>query len=157
MKIRYGLALLAAGLLFAGAATSHAETGFSAHLDGLQEASPNASPATGYATVVLNNAQNSIHVHLEFSGLTSAQTGAHIHGPAGPGVPAGVIFPLSLGSPVEADFAITATQVGYLNDGLLYINVHTTNFSAGEIRGQFAFDPTPTENATWSRIKTLYR
>jgi hypothetical protein len=136
--------------------SAYAETGYSADLDGSQEVGPNASPATGHATVVLNNAQDMIHVHLEFSGLLGPQTGAHIHGAATAGVNAGVQIALPNGSPIDVDLAITAAQVTMLQGGLMYINVHSTEFPGGEIRGQLSADPTPVEPATWGRLKALF-
>ena len=135
---------------------TYAETGYSADLDGLQEVGPNASPGTGHATVVLNNAQDMIHVHMEFSGLQGTQTAAHIHGAATAGVNAGVQIGLPVGNPIDVDLAITAAQVAMLQGGLMYINVHTTEFPGGEIRGQLSADPTPVEPATWGRLKALF-
>lgn len=43
-------------------------------------------------------------------------------------------------------------------DGKAYLNIHSTVFGGGEIRG-FLLNgvPTPTKPSTWGRIKTLYR
>ena len=39
-----------------------------------------------------------------------------------------------------------------------YLNIHSTTFGGGEIRGfLLPFDPTPTTASTWGRIKQLYR
>jgi aldose sugar dehydrogenase len=114
---------------------------FTATLTGSQETPPNNSTATGRATLLLSPDEKSGRVSLTFSGLSSAQTDAHIHGPAGPGVSAPAIFPLPQGQ--VSDFAITLTpsQVQDLKNGLFYINVHSANFAAGEIRGQFGLSP----------------
>ena len=40
----------------------------------------------------------------------------------------------------------TAQQVADLKAGLHYLNVHTSNFSGGEIRGQLRWNPTLEEN-----------
>ncbi len=149
-------ALSLAVLALGAASQGYAETGYSANLTGLQEVPPNASPGLGQATVVLNNTQDMIHVHLEFSGLLAAQTAAHLHGPAGVGVNAAAQITLPVGNPVDVDLAITPAQVTMLQGGLMYINVHTTFAPGGEIRGQLSADPTPTEPATWGRIKSLF-
>jgi hypothetical protein len=40
-------------------------------------------------------------------------------------------------------FAITPAQVAYLEAGYLYLNVHTSVFPGGEIRGQLLMVPEP--------------
>ncbi|HXC68525.1 MAG TPA: PQQ-dependent sugar dehydrogenase, partial [Pyrinomonadaceae bacterium] len=114
---------------------------FTAMLTGAQETPPNNSTATGRATLLLSPDEKTARVSLTFESLSTAQTDAHIHGPAAPGVSAAPIFPLPLGQ--ISDFAITLTpaQVQDLKNGLFYVNVHSTNFPAGEIRGQFGLSP----------------
>jgi hypothetical protein len=122
---------------------------FVASLTGTQEVPPNASTAKGTAVVILDAAETSAKVSLIFSGLSSGQLtgppgGAHIHGPAAPGANAPILFPLSPPNPNgpinEFTIALTPTQVDQLKNGLFYVNVHTTNFPAGEIRGQLLFN-----------------
>ena len=113
---------------------------FLATLTGAQETPPNASPATGAGTVVLDSTGTMISVNLTFSGLSAAATAAHIHVGA-PGVAGSVIIPLT-GFPAATSgtysntFAITPAQVSQLRSGLLYLNIHTSTFPGGEIRGQ---------------------
>jgi hypothetical protein len=52
---------------------------------------------------------------------------------------------------------ITATDVTNLNNGQFYVNVHSTTFPGGELRGQLGSQPVPTMKTTWNRVKTLYR
>jgi hypothetical protein len=118
-----------------------------AFLTGSQETPPNGSPATGFGRVELNEAMDEITVDLTWSGLTAPATAAHIHGPAAPGVPAGVIipftgFPNATSGTYHNVFGITPTQVGWLENGLLYMNIHDANFPGGEIRGQLTPEPT---------------
>lgn len=110
---------------------------FTATLNGAQETPPNNSTATGRATLLLSPDEKTGRVSVAFNSLSSTQTDAHIHGPAAPGVSAAPVFPLPLGQ--ISDFAITLTpsQVQDLKNGLFYVNVHSSNFPAGEIRGQF--------------------
>jgi hypothetical protein len=42
-------------------------------------------------------------------------------------------------------------------DGKAYLNVHTSAYPGGEIRGFLVPAPVPTESSTWGRIKSLYR
>ena len=110
---------------------------FTATLTGGQETPPNNSAATGRATLLLSPDEKTARVSLTFSGLSSAQTDAHIHGPAAAGVSAPPVFPLPLGQISDFAITLTASQVQDLKSGLLYVNVHTSNFPSGEIRGQF--------------------
>ena len=150
------VAMAAVSLAITMPVSTYAETGYSATLSGAAEVPANASPATGSIIVVLNNAQNSIHVHMEFSGLSAAESAAHLHGPASAGVNAGVQIALPIGSPIDVDLAISPAQVAMLQGGQMYVNVHTAIFPGGEIRGQLSADPTPVEPATWGRIKALF-
>ena len=72
------LPLLAALLLgFSGAV--HADiTTYTTTLSGAKEA-PNSSPATGTATVVINDTANTMALQIDFSGLVAPTTAAHIH------------------------------------------------------------------------------
>lgn len=110
---------------------------FTATLNGSQETPPNSSTATGRAALLLSPDEKSARLSLVFSGLSSAQTDAHIHGPAPPGVSASPVVPLPLGQLNDLAITLTASQVQDLKNGLLYVNVHSSNFTAGEIRGQF--------------------
>jgi Cu/Zn superoxide dismutase len=117
---------------------------FIATLNSRQEVPTNSSTATGFGRVNLNDTETQIIVSVDFAGLTSSQTVAHIHGPARPGVNAPVLFDLdpappqggTSGSFTDLFFNITPAQVVQLKQGLFYFNVHSTNFPGGEIRGQ---------------------
>jgi uncharacterized repeat protein (TIGR01451 family) len=110
---------------------------FTATLTGAQETPANNSNATGSATLLLSPDETTARVSLNFSGLTSAQTDAHIHGPGGSGVIAPILFPLPNGNVSDFEITLTPNDVSDLKNGLLYINVHSANFPNGEIRGQF--------------------
>ncbi len=110
---------------------------FVATLTGAQETPPNNSTASGRATLLLSPDEKTARVSLAFTGLSSAQTDAHIHGPAAPGVSAAPIFPMPLGQISDFQITLTPSQVQDLKNGLHYVNVHSANFPAGEIRGQF--------------------
>lgn len=110
---------------------------FVATLNAAQEVPPTNSGATGTATVLLSPDETTARVSLNFTGLSSAQTAAHIHGAAPAGTNAPVLFPLPLGSFSDYQISLTSAQVQNLKAGLLYTNVHSTIFTGGEIRGQF--------------------
>jgi uncharacterized repeat protein (TIGR01451 family) len=109
-----------------------------ANLSGAQETPANSSTGSGTATLLLSPDETTARVSLNFSGLTSAQTDAHIHGPGAAGVIAPILFPLPNGNLSDVLITLTPTDVTNLKNGLLYINVHSANFPNGEIRGQFA-------------------
>lgn len=144
-----------------------------AKLSGPNEAPANASPALGYAEVVIDVAASTMEVIVSFRNLVGTTTASHIHcctGNAGAGT-AGVAtvtpsftgFPNGVSSlvvPYDRTFnmavvagsfntayvnsnggtaasAFTALVNG-INAGKAYLNIHTTSFPGGEIRGFLA-------------------
>jgi hypothetical protein len=130
--------------------SAQAATYFTANLNSAQEVPPNASTATGFGRVTLNDAGTQITASVYYASaaapLTSNVTAGHIHGPAAIGVNGPVIFNLApttgvtFGQVVNATFAVTPTQVADLKAGLYYFNIHTVNNGGGEIRGQILLD-----------------
>ncbi|MDQ6683755.1 MAG: CHRD domain-containing protein [Pseudomonadota bacterium] len=100
------------------------------------EVPPNSSGGSGSAKVSLD--ANVLTWTITYSGLTGPVTAGHFHGPAQPGVNAGVVVPFtgSLASPITGTATLTAEQVGQVKAGLWYINLHTATAPGGEIRGQ---------------------
>ena len=130
---------------------AHAQTALVVRLDSAQEVPPTSSTAGGAGTLTLN-ADNTVSYDISYSGLAADFLAAHIHGPAGPGTNAPVVFPLTnvatnnrSGALRGTVPALTASQVADLTNGLLYANIHTPDFPDGEIRGQIRvggpFDP----------------
>ncbi len=149
MKRFLMLNLVGWGFLILVTPTAHAALLFDTTLDGTQEVPANLSLATGYSTVLLNDAEDQITVNFSWSDLTAPATVAHIHGPAAPGLNASPVFTFSgvsgitSGSIPEQVFAITPAQVAYLKEGLYYVNIHNSLYPGGEIRGQLALVPEP--------------
>lgn len=110
-------------------------------IDGAQETPPVPTGATGRADCTVNVASHTLRYNISFSGLSSGEILAHIHGPAAVGAPGPIMFSLPLGSPISGSFATTAGQEGDLNGSLTYVNIHTQNFGGGEIRGQLTPAP----------------
>ncbi len=110
---------------------------FTANLNGAQEVPPTSSTGTGTATLLLSPDEKTARVALNFSGISGAQTDAHIHGPAPAGSTASALFPLPLGQLNDYEITLTPSQVQDLKNGLFYINVHSATFPTGDIRGQF--------------------
>ncbi len=157
-----GLAILC----LAFAIPARADQRFVATLTGGQQTTPVPSGGTGIGTVVLNTDETQITVNLSFSGLTSNASLAHIHGPAGRGADAGVLFDFTADTPnatsgsITADrvFGITAPQVAQLRAGQFYFNIHTTNFGGGEIRGQIGAAPVQKYTASlagWQQVPSV--
>ncbi len=105
------------------------------------------SPASGYATFKLSGDEKTGLLKFTYANLTTPETSAHIHGPADPGQNGGILFDLDT-SPRQADGsfvwqfanvgAVTVPQIiGALKTGRLYINIHSSRYPAGEIRGHF--------------------
>jgi Cu/Zn superoxide dismutase len=142
------LAIALGVFLWGQAASAAGAQVFTATLSGAQQVPAVSSSGTGTGTVVLNAGETPITVDLTFSGLTSTAIAAHIHGAGAAGTNAGVLFDFSAATPAatagsipQQTFAITPAQVADLKAGLYYFNIHTTNFSGGEIRGQISSGP----------------
>lgn len=161
------LALLHAGVVHAAPIT------FTATLTGAGENPPNTSPGTGIATVVYDDDTHRLSIETAFSGLTAGTTAAHIHccaPPPGNSIPATAVpsfpgfpfdvtegsfeatFDLTLESSFNPDFlelhddsvsAAEAALAAGLASGEAYLNIHTTAFRSGEIRGFLRPVPEP--------------
>jgi glucose/arabinose dehydrogenase/plastocyanin len=116
---------------------------FTCTLDGSSERpTPVVTPGIGSGILLL--AGNQLTVNISYRNLTTAASAAHIHGPASDSQTGGVL--LDLGSLHGGSFStngyfagtttLTADQLGYLLEGRLYVNVHSSTYPGGEIRGQ---------------------
>jgi hypothetical protein len=164
--------LLTFTLVLAPAARAATIT-YVASLSGPNESPANASPGTGSAVVIINTITNMMEVTVQFQGLTANTTASHIHcctatpfsGTAGvatqtptfTGFPLGVTsgtydrtFDLTLATTYNPAF-IPAGGVAAAESNLLagiaagdsYLNIHTTAFPSGEIRGFLVAAPEP--------------
>ncbi len=139
MNKKFNLSVLVAVFVLLFSASAKAET-FFAYLNSAQEVPTNASTATGYARIFLNESAGTISFTVVFTGLSSAQTASHIHAPAAIGANVGVAINFGAvggtAGTISGSAAITPTQISQLRSHLGYVNVHSTNFPGGEIRGQ---------------------
>jgi CHRD domain/FG-GAP-like repeat len=140
MNKKFNVLILIAAFMFVLSTTARAET-FYAYLSSAQEVPTNASTATGYARVFVNEAAGTLSFTVVFNGLSSTQTASHIHAPAAIGVSTGVAINFGAvggtsGTITGSNVAITPTQLAQIRAHMGYVNVHSTNFSGGEIRGQ---------------------
>ena len=109
---------------------------FTASLSGANEPTPNTSTATGTATLTFNPTTKIFSIVVNFTGITA--TIAHIHRGLS-GTNGGVVFgfPNPIISPINyTSVALDAMQEFELNSNAYYVNVHSSAFPAGEIRGQ---------------------
>jgi hypothetical protein len=142
-----GCALVLMGAVALGAVAPAYAASFACtvgHLQGSTEVPPNASTATGTIGLTLDTTANTVDFVLVVSNLTSSVTAAHIH-QAAVGVAGPVKVPLPLGGVSGTSFAISGTTVPVAGFSVtdiaaapthFYVNVHSTIFPGGEIRGQ---------------------
>lgn len=77
--MRHLLPPLLVTLLLGFAGAAHAATTYTTTLSGAKEVPPNSSPATGTATVVIDNTANTMALNVSFYGLVGPSSAAHIH------------------------------------------------------------------------------
>ena len=108
---------------------------FETMLNGANEVPSNASTATGTATLTFNTTTKIFTIVVTHS--IASPTNGHIHkAAAGENGPPAFAF-TSFTSPINlTSEALDAAQEADLNAGLYYVNIHTTDFPGGEIRGQ---------------------
>lgn len=105
--------------------------------DGPQRA-PTESPGVGRAEFVLERDTLKLSWRVDFKDLTSQPVGLHVHGPVPAEGTAPAMFdlaPNTFSSPVEGERTISLGEAVYLVQNLTYINLHTTKYPEGELRG----------------------
>jgi hypothetical protein len=123
-------ALLAVGTASAGTFV------YGCVLSDKQETAPTGSPAFGGGQFLIDTNANTVTYRIAFFGLVAGETAAHIHGPADPGVNAGVLDGLALGNPKVGVWNYLEAQEGDILAGKTYVNIHSIAFPGGEVRGQ---------------------
>lgn len=120
-------------------ASATAPSMFAATLAGSQEVPPNPSTATGSGSLTVDPVTKAFTATITTTGITG--TAAHIHNGAA-GVSGPIIFPLTETPSGSGKWSTSGTftdiQLGALNAGNYYFNVHSAAFPNGEIRGQIA-------------------
>ena len=153
------LMLTALALLWGGVGQARADFTATATLLGANELPPRNVPGTGSATIDFLAELDEITYTVTFSGLTAPATASHIHiGAATANGP--VVLPFTNQAPPHATagaFSGTLTNadiIGQAATGLTdisqiaalieagnaYVNIHTSTFPGGEIRGQLAVE-----------------
>jgi hypothetical protein len=105
-----------------------------ATLNGQQEVPATPSTATGAFTGSYDKVTRVLTYTVTYQGLTPSA--GHIH-QAAPGVNGGVIVPFTTlsPSPITGTTTLTEANGDKLLVGETYVNLHTTAFPGGEIRG----------------------
>ncbi len=117
-----------------GQFTAPAADAYSFVADEGQEVPPTGSPALGVCDAVLNDGETEFTIVCYHD--VAAPTAAHIHN-APPGMDGPVVFPFPApDTPMFGLWELSPVNVTQLHDGNLYVNIHTTPFPDGEIRGQ---------------------
>lgn len=113
---------------------------------GSQEVSAVTTSAAGSLDGSYSSSTNTLNYTINWTGLSGIATSANFHGPAGAGVNADILLPLTIttnavdgsatGSVVVSD-SIENAILG----GKVYYNVNTASNPNGEIRGQVLTSP----------------
>jgi len=110
--------------------------------NGSEETPANNSPATAFGRLVLTADRKQLLYEVHVSGLSGDPTAMHLH-MAPRGTPGSVIIPLAIPAGGEAVGCVdvpAGADAALLSQGM-YLNIHTGNFPAGEIRGQVVLGP----------------
>jgi hypothetical protein len=109
---------------------------YKASLSAQNEVPPTNSKGTGSVTATFDTASKKLTWKGSYSGLTGPATAAHFH-TGEKGKNGGVAVPIAPAtSPLEGSATLNDQQAADLAAGKLYVNVHTAENKAGEIRGQ---------------------
>jgi hypothetical protein len=111
---------------------------FHAILSADEQSAPTESPGVGCAIFVLDRSTLSLEWTVTYSKLLATATAAHVHGPQTPGGNAGVLFdlaPRGMKRPLKGSVILNDGQLAYLLTGRTYVNLHSSRYPAGELRG----------------------
>ena len=131
------------GLLFFGSISQAATLKFGGPIDGAQAGT--TSTAVGSAILTLDTEQNTFDLTINLNGLANPLTDSHIHVGA-PGSNGGVIVDIgdmTAYTVIGEFYSYEAVDVAFPSENLVellagntYLNFHTAEEEAGEIRGQ---------------------
>jgi hypothetical protein len=118
-----------------------APVSFSVPLTGAQQVPPVQTAGSGTASLTYDPDSRVVTWSVTYAGLSSPVTMAHFHGPAPEGKNASIVIWLSKrgaspSGPIAGQAKLTPSQAAQFMNGQWYVNVHTADHPAGEIRGQ---------------------
>ncbi len=132
-----------AGFAFAGSLTlaQAAPVSFTVPLTGAQQVPPVQTQGSGTANLTYDSGTRVVTWDITFTGLSSAATMAHFHGPAAAGKNGSVKVWLSkkgtaVTSPIKGEATLSAADAQEFAAGEMYVNIHTKDHPSGEVRGQ---------------------
>ena len=147
-------------LLLASAALPAAaeELKFMAALSGEAQVPPVETEAVGMADITVDTESMTLRWQMVYDGLTGEPVAAHFHAPAGPEETAPPVLDMVADlmgdevtdEPLPTDIMagsaeLTEEGLAALQDGMMYINIHTEQYPDGEIRGQVVEGEADTE------------
>jgi hypothetical protein len=106
---------------------------FTFDASGDEEVPPNDSSATGNCLADLGDDPSAVFIQCTHD--VANVTTVHLHA-APPGVDGPVIFDFPNTNPFSSNVPLTPRLIADFAAGFLYVNIHSTLFDAGEIRGQ---------------------
>lgn len=143
--------LFAACALFAGTASATTHT-FTINLDQAQAGT--SGSASGSGTATYDDETGYFSWSYSYSGLSGMPLAAHFHGPAAPGGSAGIRVnvvdssgTMVFDNPNSGMVPISGAFGQELINGLWYLNIHTSMYMDGEIRGQLINDNPTVDNS----------
>lgn len=106
--------------------------------DGASAVPSTTSSATAQIDLLYDASTRLLRWIANWTGLSGTITGVRFYGPAAPGQqgPPTLIWPGPFGPRYEGRATLTPQQATDLMGGLWYVNISTTNYPDGEIRGQ---------------------
>lgn len=131
-------------------------------LTGGAENPPVTTDGNGTATVTWDSNTYEVFITGSYQNMSSPVTAAHLHGLADADNNAGILFGLTTDGGTSGTLSGSGTLSvndffnGFLED-LTYINVHTNDHPAGEIRGQVVIPEPTTATAALAAMGLLLR
>jgi hypothetical protein len=137
-RLVLAFAISLTGVVWTGLAQADS---FKFALTGEQCVPPVATSGTGEVELTYDPATRVVAWNIPYSGLSSAVTLAHFHGPAMPGKSGPVVVWLAErgsppGNPIKGQATLTPEQALQFAAGDWYVNVHTQSHPGCELRGQ---------------------
>ena len=155
---RMFMTIVACMILLIGAGAIQAQIiQFEVLLGGQFEVPPVVTTGNGSGTVTYDTQTKMLTLNVSYQDMEGTVSGAHIHGPALVNQNAGVVWGLTVGSPIQDVLGpLSAAQEQALFADTYYINVHTDLHPGGEIRGQIQNGVVPVEERSLGQVKSKY-
>ena len=125
--------------IFVAFSTSAKNYPIYATINGEQEVPSNTSPAQGSMTGMYNDVTNNLTYNIICNNLSSSILASHFHGNVSTGTNGAVkaiISPFTSNNTASGSITVSEADETALISGMWYINIHTSNYPSGEVRGQ---------------------